>query len=368
MKMWKTSLVAILCVGVLSIGANAASVLVSSANTENSGTVSRAGALRTTPTSVQSNQQAVQKKVTANNTIARSAYKPFISRLSEKTRNGGISNDANIVQLGANIDSLNARLDVLRDRLDLVREKIEIANEQNILSRNSVNIAKTESESAIATVNVPAETVAQITETQNTINERLTGAEQTVELVNNLENKIDEAVAEIKNVREQIMYDIYAIEYDYMFFIDSLLDRLVLAGQDREISNELRNWAWDQYYQYESRISQLENNPSSGQFSQDVLDRFDQSVNNEIYDSKKNDVATNEHTFWGYYDMVKSLANSKGRYDIVSQLDSLANDVSASWQNVQYAQFPDVANPFFGTYGYYWTFMERLSNMLAQML
>ncbi|MBQ7185650.1 MAG: hypothetical protein IJR92_02490 [Alphaproteobacteria bacterium] len=368
MKMWKTSLVAILCVGVLSIGANAASVLVSSANTENSGAVSRAGALRTTPTSVQSNQQAVQKKVTANNTIARSAYKPFISRLSEKTRNSGISNDANIVQLGANIDSLNARLDVLRDRLDLVREKIEIANEQNILSRNSVNIAKSESESAIATVNVPAETVAQITETQNTINERLTGAEQTVELVNNLENKIDEAVAEIENVREQIMYDIYAIEYDYMFFIDSLLDRLALAGQDREISNEVRNWAWDQYYQYESRISQLENNPSSGQFSQDVLDRFDQSVNNEIYDSKKHDVATNEQTFWKYYDMVRSLANSKGRYDIVSQLDSLANDVSASWQNVWYVQFPDIPNPFFGNFGYYQTFMERLSNMLAQML
>ena len=318
--MRKISLIAVLCFGVLSCGANAASVLVSSSNTENSGTVSRAGLLRTTPTSVQSNQQAVQKKVTANNTIARSAYKPFISRLSEKTRNSGISNDANIVQLGANIDSLNARLDVLRDRLDLVREKIEIANEQNILSRNSVNIAKSESENAIATVNVPAETVAQITETQNTINERLTGFEEVVEIAqNNLEDKIDELVAEIRNVREQIIYDIYAIEYDYMFFIDSLLDRLVLAGQDREISNEVRDWALGQYYELESRynelevrISQLENNQSSGHFSQDVLDRFDQSVNNEIYDSKKYDAGTNEQTFWGYYDMVKSLANSKG--------------------------------------------------------
>ena len=253
-----------------------ASSLVSSGK---SGTVSRAGSLRTTPakseTSTKSANVSASVSSGAATTSARlpnlknMTFKSIVNKTGAYSGGAAQSNATQNAEMGAlmrRIDGLESDIATLQNKSDMVANTSNTINDNVVTALNDSSNAKT---IAIDTMNSVQDVVAA----QGNTNARLDNIESQIGWANNVRENVYNSVERVHSAKSEVMQELGEYVNVIQTAATQEIDDMVQSGISSELSdriaNRVKNELNDNVSDLHNRVDQLESN--SGVCNESVI-------------------------------------------------------------------------------------------------
>ena len=325
-----------------------ASSLVSSGK---SGTVSRAGSLRTTPAKSETSTKSANVSASVSSGAATtSARLPNLKNMTFKsivnktgTYSGGAaqSNATQNAEMGAlmrRIDGLESDIATLQNKSDMVANTSNTINDNVVTALNDSSNAKT---IAIDTMN----SVQDIVAAQGNTNARLDNIESQIGWANNVRENVYNSVERVHSAKSEVMQElgeyVNVIQTAATQEIDDMIQSGISSELSDRIANRVKNELNDNVSDLDNRVQALESN--SGVCNESVIyDKLNQYRDNYNEYLKNSQCSTLES-------QMALLENLAVRYSIdTSSERSLKDDYcySGNWglDSGKYSEVLDAIN------------------------
>ena len=253
-----------------------ASSLVSSGK---SGTVSRAGSLRTTPakseTSTKSANVSASVSSGAATTSARlpnlknMTFKSIVNKTGAYSGGAAQSNATQNAEMGAlmrRIDGLESDIATLQNKSDMVANTSNTINDNVVTALNDSSNAKT---IAIDTMN----SVQDIVAAQGNTNARLDNIESQIGWANNVRENVYNSVERVHSAKSEVMQElgeyVNVIQTAATQEIDDMIQSGISSELSDRIANRVKNELNDNVSDLDNRVQALESN--SGVCNESVI-------------------------------------------------------------------------------------------------
>ena len=306
----------------------AASSLVSSGK---SGTVSRAGSLRTTPAKSETSTKSANVSASVSSGAATTSARLPLLKNMLKTSATPKTYTSDSYNNSGEVGALTRQLERLQASFEKIDSDVDKIKEDNIQFKNSMITALSDAASAKTAAYTATDDIESVVKSQTEINQKIAEIDDTIQWATNTKEKIQEALQVITKAKTDLINQISDFQYEIQTAVVDGVDEIAVQGVTDELTNRVRNQIEKEmdFGLVNDRFNQLENslNDLSGMDWQqlgDVSKKLDE-VNNMVNDISGQIAKIDTKGF--YADDGKYIDFSGAYKDYIGNVNSFKNTI-----------------------------------------
>ena len=235
----------------------AASSLVSSGK---SGTVARAGSLRTTPAKSETSTKSANVSASVSSGAATTSARLPLLKNMLKTSATPKTYTSDSYNNSGEVGALTRQLERLQASFEKIDSDVDKIKEDNIQFKNSMITALSDAASAKTAAYTATDDIESVVKSQTEINQKIAEIDDTIQWATNTKEKIQEALQVITKAKTDLINQISDFQYEIQTAVVDGVDEIAVQGVTDELTNRVRNQIEKEldFGLVENRLSELE--------------------------------------------------------------------------------------------------------------